>query len=132
MACVYMAQGEGGLLHLFLRISCAHSRRADRDVFTRRSGPLTVVLLSNAESAEDQIQDIVGCGRSGDGIERSKSAVEIEKQHLVRNLSRDRRLRRIQRRKRILDQPLMAHVGYKSSFGMGCTLAAYVMQNCRP
>ena len=46
-------------------------------------------LLSNAEGAEDQIEDVVGGGGAGDGIERPQGVVEIEQQHLVRDLGRD-------------------------------------------
>src|SRR5690242_16476089 len=42
-------------------------------------------LLADAERPEDQVEDVVGRGRSGNLIERSHSVVEIEQQHLVRD-----------------------------------------------
>ncbi len=56
-----------------------------------------VVSLSNAESAEDQVQDVVCGGSAGDGVERTQRAVKIEQQHFVRNFFRDRVLRGLER-----------------------------------
>src|SRR6266851_4108000 len=42
-------------------------------------------LLSDAERAEDQVEYVVGGSGAGNGIERPKSAVEIEQQHFVRD-----------------------------------------------
>ena len=44
-----------------------------------------VALLPDAELAEDQVEDVVGGGGAGDGIEGAESAVEIEQQHFVRD-----------------------------------------------
>ena len=42
-------------------------------------------LLSDAEGAEDEIEDVVGGGLAGEGVEGPEGAVEIEQDHLVRN-----------------------------------------------
>ena len=54
-------------------------------------------LLSNTERAEDQVQDVVGRGSSGDGVERSKGVVEIEQEHLVRDSGSYRVARGVER-----------------------------------
>ena len=41
--------------------------------------------LPDAEGGEDQIQDVVGGGLAGQGIEGPESAIEIEQDHLVRD-----------------------------------------------
>ena len=48
--------------------------------------PLDTTLLSDAEGAEDQVEDVVGGGGAGDFVERAQGAVEIEQEHLVRDL----------------------------------------------
>jgi len=40
-------------------------------------------LLSDAESAEDQVQDVVGGGGAGDFVERAQGRIKIEQEHLV-------------------------------------------------
>ena len=44
-----------------------------------------LALLPDAEGAEDQIEDVVGGGGAGDGVERLQGVVEIEQQHFVGN-----------------------------------------------
>jgi hypothetical protein len=44
---------------------------------------LEVSLLSDAERCEYQVEDVVGGGGSGDGIEGPQGIVEIEQQHFV-------------------------------------------------
>jgi hypothetical protein len=48
-------------------------------------------LLSDTECAENQIQNVVGGCGSSDFVERTKRAVEVQQEHLVRNtiLGRD-------------------------------------------
>jgi hypothetical protein len=53
-----------------------------RNVFEE---PRTPALLSDAEGAEDQVEDVIGGGGAGDGIEGPESVIEIEQQHFVRN-----------------------------------------------
>jgi hypothetical protein len=48
-----------------------------------------VTLFSNAEGAEDEVEDVVGCGVSRDGIEGPQGIVEIEQQHFVRHFGAD-------------------------------------------
>ena len=40
-------------------------------------------LFSDAEGAEDQVEDVVGGSGSGEGVERMKCFVEVEEDHLV-------------------------------------------------
>jgi hypothetical protein len=40
-------------------------------------------LLSYAEGAEDEVEDVVGSGGAGDFVEGAKGGVEIEEEHLV-------------------------------------------------
>jgi hypothetical protein len=54
-------------------------------------------LLSDAECAEDQIQDVVSGSGAGDGVQRAQSIVKIEQQHFVRNLAGDGIRRLLQR-----------------------------------
>jgi hypothetical protein len=44
-----------------------------------------LILLSDAEGAEDQTQNVFVRGRTGHFIESAQAAVEIEQNHLVRN-----------------------------------------------
>ena len=47
-------------------------------------------LLADAEAGEDEIQDVVGGGLAGDGIERAQRLVQVEQDHLVRSVVADR------------------------------------------
>lgn len=40
-------------------------------------------LFSDAEGGEDQVEDVVGGGLAGQGVEGPKGAVEVEQDHLV-------------------------------------------------
>ena len=40
-------------------------------------------LLSDAEGAEDQVEDVVGGGDTGDFVEGAEGSVEVEEKHLV-------------------------------------------------
>src|SRR5229473_828444 len=55
------------------------------------------LLLADAERAEDQVQDVVGRGCSGDRVERAQRVVEIEQEHLVWNPAGHGILRTFQR-----------------------------------
>jgi hypothetical protein len=41
------------------------------------------MLLSDAEGAEDQVEDVVGGGGAGDFVEGAEGVVEIEEEHFV-------------------------------------------------
>ena len=41
------------------------------------------MLLSDAEAAENQVEDVVSGGDAGDLVEGTQSCVEIEQQHLM-------------------------------------------------
>src|SRR5205807_1146159 len=109
-----LAEGENPLLHFLGRIPCPPRRRTYRHGAARPScltvGRSTSILFSDAERAEDQVQNVVGRGCSRDRIQRPQRGIEIEQQHLVRNLSRYGSLCRIQRSEGILDQPLMPNI----------------------
>jgi hypothetical protein len=50
----------------------ATTTKIERTWVSRRTRPpLEVTLFSNAEGAEDQVQNVIGGGRAGDGIERA-------------------------------------------------------------
>src|ERR1700674_2825711 len=95
----------------------------------RRSSRLDLTLLPNTKRAEDQVENVVGCGGAGDGIERPQGVVEIKQQHLVGNFGRYRASGGIERRERVLHQALMTDIGKKSSFGLRSGFAADVPQN---
>ncbi len=58
--------------------------KTDAFRFTRGPGAR---LLSDAEGAEDQIEDVFGGGGAGDFVEGAEGSVEIEEEHLVGNSS---------------------------------------------
>ena len=55
-------------------------------IFTSHWTALDPTLLSDAEGAEDKVQDIVAGGGAGDFVERAQGSVEIEEEHLVGDL----------------------------------------------
>src|SRR5271165_2793903 len=64
--------------------------RADRSMLCSgerwrgcRNSDCLWLLLSDAEGAEDQVEDVVGGGGAGNGVEGAEGAVEIEQQHFV-------------------------------------------------
>ena len=63
------------------------------DLLGRRKN---IILLSDTEPAEDQIQNVIVGGGSGNLIERAQSVVKIQQDHLVRDLSVYRDHTRIQ------------------------------------
>jgi len=66
------------------------------------------ILLSNAERAEDQIQNVVAGGGSRNLIERLQGAVEIQQEHLMGNFVFDCYSRRRKGRDGFPDAFLMA------------------------
>ncbi len=44
-----------------------------------------VVLLADAEAAEDEVEDVVGGGGSGERVEGAERLVEVDENHLVRD-----------------------------------------------
>lgn len=58
--------------------------------FSDDLGPAWKVgLLANAELAEDEVEDVVGGGGAGEGVEGVEGFVEIEQDHLVGDGCRD-------------------------------------------
>jgi hypothetical protein len=46
---------------------------------------LEVGLLADTELAEDEVQDVIVCRGTGEGIKGMESFVEVEENHLVGN-----------------------------------------------
>src|SRR5262249_7776754 len=74
-------------------------------------------LFADAETAEDEIENVVVSSRACDFVERTKCVVEIEQQHLVWNATVNGLFSRIQSVEGIANQRLMAGVGQESRFG---------------
>src|ERR1700674_5514407 len=86
-------------------------------------------LFSNAERAEDQIQNVVGGCGSRNLIERPQGVVEIEQKHFVGNFVLDGYPGYGQRSERFSDPFLMAQVSEESSFGLGAGFSSDVTQD---
>ena len=74
--------------------------------------------LADAEGAEDQIQDVVGCGFSGEFVQCVEALVEIQQDHLVRSLCACGFHRLLKRGSSTADSIMLAEVG------QGCTARA--------
>src|SRR5581483_3365830 len=85
--------------------------------------------LSNAEAAEDQVQDVVGGRRAGDFVEGLQSGVEIQQDHLVGDAVVGGSCRSLQGGYSILHQLLMPGVGEKSRLAACARFTGNVMQN---
>src|SRR5689334_13540647 len=48
------------------------------------------LLLPGTEAAQYQIQDVIRCGLTGDGVERAQSTVKVEHNHFMRDFALDR------------------------------------------
>ena len=69
-----------------------------------RIGPRwTATLFSDAEGAEDQVEDVVGGGGAGDFVERTQGSVEIEQEHLVGDSGDNGVGRGVERGERVVD-----------------------------
>jgi hypothetical protein len=90
------------------------------------------VLLSNAKSAEDQVQDVIRSGGAGDFVERVEGIVKIHEEHLVRYLVADRGSSRIEGGGRPSYQLLVAQVGEEAGLGLSPRLAADMAENLCP
>src|SRR5271165_3953994 len=88
-----------------------------------------MMLLSDAERTEDEVQDVVRGSCAGDFVERTQGAVEVHQQHLVRGLSRDGRRGRIERRDGVLYQLPVAHVGEEAALRLARSVAAGELQD---
>ena len=60
-------------------------------------------LLSDAESAEDQVEDVIGGSCAGDFVEGPQGSVEVEQEHLVGDSGGYGVGRGIERRERVVD-----------------------------
>ena len=67
-----------------------------------------VLLFSDTEGAEDQVQDVIGRSGAGDFIQRPECMVEVQQEHLMRDPIADRSSGRDERGERLPDQILMA------------------------
>src|ERR1700687_3198875 len=77
---------------------------------------LETVLLSDAEGAEDQVEDIVGGGGAGDFVERAQGSVEVEQEHLVWDSGGYGVGGGVERGERVGDEFLVAHAGQEAGF----------------
>jgi len=59
----------------------------------RPCGKAVGKLFADAEGGEDAVQDVVGGGFAGDGVQRVERAVEIQEEHFVGNMLLYRQLR---------------------------------------
>jgi hypothetical protein len=60
-------------------------------------------LLSDAKGAEDQVEDVVGGGDTGDFVEGAEGSVEVEEKHLVGDAGGDGVGRVVERGERVAD-----------------------------
>src|ERR1019366_7249472 len=86
-------------------------------------------LLSDAERAEDQIQDVVGGSGAGDVVQGTQRAVEIQQHHLVRSFHRNRAGCLVERSNCVSHQLLLARVREKAAFLLRAGIAAQQPQN---
>src|SRR6266536_1809867 len=78
---------------------------------------MKIILLSDAERAKDQVENVVGGGGAGDFVERAEGVVEVEEKHLVGDASGNGVGGAVQSGERVGDQFVVADVGEKSGFG---------------
>lgn len=69
------------------------------------------MLLADAEGGEDTVEDVVGGGGSGDGIDWPQGGVEIEQQHLVRDTDFYCGTRGLESLQRVFEAALVAEAG---------------------
>jgi hypothetical protein len=86
-------------------------------------------LLSDAEAAENQVEDVVIGGCAGDLVERTERTVEIEQKHLVRNAVVDGGLGGVEGGQGITHQGLMTRIRQESGFGGGPGVSGYVAED---
>src|SRR5690242_8959143 len=91
-----------------------------------------VWLLSNAESAEDEAQDVVGSGGAGNFVERAQGVVEVKQQHLMGHALGHCGRGSIKSLQGILHQAAMAGIGQKAGFHLRALLAAHLAQDLGP
>ena len=73
-----------------------------------------VGLFTDTKRGKNAVQDIVGGGGSGDGIDRAESRIKIQQQHLVRDAEFHGLSSLIERFDTFAQQILMADAGYES------------------
>ena len=79
---------------------------------------LGATLLSDAERAENEIQNVVGGGGARNLVKRAQGAVEIEQQHFVGDSRGDSTAGCLESYDRIADKLLVARASQKSSFDL--------------
>src|SRR5690348_3397523 len=89
-------------------------------------------LFSDAESAEDEAEDVVGSGGAGDFVERAQGVVEVKQQHLMGHALGHCGRGSIKSLQGILHQAAMAGIGQKSAFDLRALLAAHLAQDLGP
>src|SRR6266566_402669 len=68
-------------------------------------------LLTDTKRREDTVQDVVGCSRSSDRIYRTQRAIQIQQQHLMRDMLYNCNLSPLQIRDRLPQQLLVTQAG---------------------
>src|SRR2546427_10316575 len=106
------------------RSTARHSRR-------RHSGGKVSArcLLSDAEGAENEVEDVVGGGGTGDLVQRTERVVEIKQKHLVGNLVRHRGPGGGEGDQSILHQSLVTGTGQEAALSLHAPLATHVPHN---
>jgi hypothetical protein len=86
-------------------------------------------LFSDAETAEDQVQDIVGSGGAGNFVQRAEGVVEVEQEHFVGHFVLHGGLSSAQGCERILHQLLVAEVGQEACIGLSAGVSTDVAKD---
>jgi hypothetical protein len=87
------------------------------------------VLFSYAESAKDEVEDVVTGGSTGNFIDRAQGSVEIEQEHFVRDPGRNGFHGGIQRNEGVMDELLVSHVCKKAGFLLRSSACRHLIQD---
>ena len=68
-------------------------------------------LLSDTETAEDQVEDVIVGGRAGDFVEWTEGVIEIKQEHFMRDAVVDRGFGIGEGGQRVVHERLVAGVG---------------------
>src|SRR6185437_7162246 len=72
------------------------------------------ILLADAERGEDAVQDVIGRGDAGDGVNGLQSAIEIEQQHLMWHIRVNRTTRLTKHGSSLSEKVLVPDAGDES------------------
>ena len=76
-------------------------------------------LLPDTKRGEDAVQNVIGGGRAGNGIERLQRGVKIQQQHLMRDLKLHGATGVFERLQAFTQQRFMTQAGQAATFGGG-------------